>query len=105
MKVRVKGSPIHGLGVFASEDLSGGSAVGIFEGKEVKQDTRHSLTLCGRKIEPSSELRYLNHSKFPNCGFVGTFLIARHSIKEGEELTIDYRKTEENITHTFEGLN
>jgi SET domain-containing protein len=38
----------------------------------------------------TNDLRYLNHSKIPNCELDGQALYASRDIDEHEELTFDY---------------
>lgn len=99
--IQIGKSPIHGKGVFASKQYKAGSDVTYFVGYEVDKDTRHSLTLENCKIEPTGPLKYLNHSCAPNCYFRGRTLVAKRLVQRKEELTIDYRETENHFTHPF----
>lgn len=100
----VRKSPIHGNGVFATKEFLSGEKIGVFEGYEVSCDTQHSLTVNGHKIEGTGLLRYLNHSRNPNCYLKGIALIAKGKIMPREELLINYLETEETISHPFKGL-
>ena len=99
--VVIKPSPIHGKGVFAWTRLSRGQRIVNFEGYEIDHDTRYSLVLDGKRIEPTGKLRYLNHSCAPNAHFYGRRLVASRDIFHGEEITIDYLATENMIYHHF----
>ena len=72
-----------------------------FEGRETDQDTRYSLLLDGKRIEPTGELKYLNHSCNPNAYFSDRWLVASRDISIGDEITIDYFATENMISYPF----
>lgn len=99
--IEIRKSPIHGKGVFANKEYPAGSDITHFRGYEVDKDTRHSLTLENRKIEPTGPLKYLNHSCDPNCCFRGRTLVTKRLVQRREELTINYRKTEDHFSHCF----
>jgi len=93
----VKESPIEGLGVFATKDIRKGMNLGVTH----------------RIIDPGlfPKAGYLtvnfggfyNHADLPNCfereirtkqrGLVGFELITVRGIKEGEEITVNYRES------------
>lgn len=97
----VKQSPIHGEGIFARSRLPRGRKIAYFEGYETDQDTRYSLLLDGKRIEPTGELKYLNHSCNPNAYFSDRWLVASRDISIGDEITIDYFATENMISYPF----
>ncbi len=99
--IKVKESSIDGFGVFAKTKLASGQKIAYFKGYEIDYDTRYSLTLDGKRIEPTGELRYLNHSCAPNAHFRNRWLVASRDIPHGEEITIDYLATENKISHHF----
>lgn len=99
--VRVRKSNIHGRGVFANKVYPLHSDIAYFDGYEVDQDTRHSLTLAGHKIEPTGPLKFLNHSCDPNCYFKDRTLVAKREIHAGKELTINYLDTEDHLSRSF----
>ncbi|MFC2003584.1 SET domain-containing protein-lysine N-methyltransferase [Chloroflexota bacterium] len=99
--IRVRKSPIQGRGVFANKTYSQNSEVAYFHGYEVETDTRHSLTLTGRIIEPTGPLKLLNHSCDPNCHFADRTLYTLRDINTGTELTINYLSTEVHLSHSF----
>ncbi len=90
-----------GWGVYARRMHKPGQILGFFSGNPAKRDTRHSLTLGGLKIEPTGDLKFLNHSCSANSAFRGRWLIAKNTIMPGEEITIDYLVTESAISHHF----
>ena len=100
--IKVKESSIDGFGVFAKSKLASCQKIAYFKGNEIDHDTRHSLTLDGKRIEPTGELQYLNHSCAPNAHFHNIWLIASRDIFPYEEITIDYITTENKISHHFE---
>jgi hypothetical protein len=97
----IQQSPIHGKGVFARTKLSAGQKIAYFEGYEIDHDTRYSLGLDGKRIEPTGKLRYLNHSCAQNAHFRGRWLVASRDISHDEEITVDYLATENMIYHHF----
>ncbi len=98
----VRRSPNRGYGVISTLPFEPGSIIGFFDGYEVSNDTRHSLTLDGVKIEPTGKLAYLNHACDPNARCVGRTLIASRYIECVEEVTINYLETESQISFAFQ---
>lgn len=93
--LEVAESPIHGRGLFASGEIAAGSYVGFYQGRETREDGMHVLWVeqdDGEWLgyDGTNELRFLNHSRQPNCELDGQELYAARDIQAGEELTIDY---------------
>ncbi len=111
---RVRESPIHGRGVFAARAIRKGETVIEYRGKRMTweeaceqpasddADPYHTFLFSlddGRVIDAGiggNAARWINHSCAPNCetheddrGRV--FITARRPIREGEELSYDYR--------------
>jgi hypothetical protein len=99
--IQIRRSSVHGKGVFANKEYPEGCEVAYFRGYEVYKDTRSSLTLEGRKIEPTGPLKYLNHSCNPNCYFRGRTLVTKRRVLPGEELNVDYLASEESLRYPF----
>ena len=99
-------SKIDGSGVFAKIPLPKGALVGEFRGVPVDIPTRRSIRVHGENIEPLEEckLRFLNHSCTPTAYFEGQLIFLLKGISEQDEITIDYRKTEQVFSSTFECL-
>ena len=80
--LEIKNSPVAGQGVFAKEDISTGTALGVSH--LIIDDIIHRTPLGG----------FINHSEAPNClkyyedGFY--FLQTIEHIKAGEELFLKY---------------
>ena len=105
-KAECKKSPIHGLGLFATEDIKKGEIVGIIGGivvpvsdiKEYWKNVGHFGTQVNDDfwIVPSTKKEVekngaFNHSCEPNIGWVGDIqLVAIKDIKKGKEITADY---------------
>ena len=87
-------SPLHGNGVFARVSFRRGEKIDYFEGHEVNRSTYHSLLLGGKLVEPTNELKNLNHRCEPNALLADRWLAALRDIAEGEKITIDYTATE-----------
>jgi len=83
--VTIKQSPIHGLGMFATEDIAAGFDYGITHVKDDRFQDGYIRTPLGG---------FINFSKIPNCEFIefdGGFTFRTiKDIKSGEELTADY---------------
>lgn len=102
--ISIDNSLIHGKGVFSTKIIIANTSIAYFDGEEIDYDTYHSLTLEGVKIEPSGILKFLNHSCDNNSYFIGRLLYSNKNIAPGEEVTINYLDTEDNITNPFSCL-
>ena len=109
LKTRVGPSPIHGVGVFACQDVAQGSLVWQFEPAfdRVIADAElaalpaafkdmlemyayRSTEVEGGVVLPCDHARFLNHSDDPNTAELPFRSIARTAIKAGDEITCDY---------------
>lgn len=94
MKIVVRPSPLHGLGVFAGGKICKGERIGRFVSRRTDLDGPHVLWLLDDNGEQGyrgcGRLRYLNHSDRPNSEFIDLDLHALQTIRRGEEITIDY---------------
>ena len=123
-RLLVAPSKIHGLGLFAGEDIEWGRRLIEFQGQplSIKEVTRRQKFYdsigftClmqfsdGRGIDGvvgGNESRFINHSTAPNVGAIreSDWRIVFYSLDEiaqGEELTFDYgfdpKKTSESVT-------
>jgi SET domain-containing protein len=81
----IKESGIHGFGLFAAEDISSGTVLGISHVVDNRFEDDHIRTPLGG---------FYNHSEEPNCGTyqLGDFvyLKAIKDIKTGEEIVCHY---------------
>ena len=94
-KVYVGKSRIHGRGLFASEPIRTGEAIGRFEGRATRRNGCYVLWVHEegvrfRGIEGTTDLRFVNHSKSPNAEFVQDMLMAIRTIQSGDEITCHY---------------
>ncbi len=94
-KFEVKGSPIHGNGVFAKKRFRRNAFVGVYEGELTTENDTYVLwveyddgEVIG--IDGRNELRCLNHSSTPNAEFRGDRLFALREIRPGTEITFHY---------------
>lgn len=97
----VRGSPTHGMGVFATAAIAAGTPVVEQVGdvvheadlppdpKALQIGPEHWLLARAGAVHPSDEV---NHACAPNTGFVGgdLVLVALRDIAPGEEITFDY---------------
>ena len=103
----IRESPIHGMGLFATQDIQPNVRIVEYTGismtkSEFKQkygnDIRHCLwnrqNFSTTRIIVSKECRnpitYCNESKTPNCAIVRKWLVSLRYIESGEELTLLY---------------
>lgn len=122
VKTVLKQSSIHGIGLFADEDIKKGTIVWrynplidiILSQREIdslKEGCRNQIlnysfkTKDGDYVLVSDDNRFINFSIEPNIDDVADIespSIANRDIKKGEELTCDYcfdfRKEERNLT-------
>ena len=103
----IKGSGIHGLGVFTSIDIKTEQEIMVIKGEVISE------TECVRREEDDNnvyifwngdnyidvsnteKIKYINHSCSSNCEVQdrddeSLWLVASINIKAGEELVIDY---------------
>lgn len=104
-------SAITGNGLFASRPLKKGEFIVVLKGREVRgadekddgAETAPNLIGIGRDLWLDSPLgNYLNHSCDPSAGIKGTrTLYALRSLKQDDEITIDYSTTEIDMKWTL----
>jgi len=96
LEVYVAQSEIHGYGLFAASDIPESAFIGFYEGEETTEDGAHVLWVQQDEeddwlgYDGTNQLRFLNHSRLPNCEMDGQHLYACREILAHEELTIDY---------------
>lgn len=106
VKVRVGTSGIHGLGVFACQDIMPGQQIGIMTGDvvdRVEPDDVHTICMYEDNgcwfLAADPPFCYLNSPNGPgepghrgkgNCDWNGAVLYATDVIREGDELLADY---------------
>ncbi len=94
MKIVIRPSPTHGLGVFARAQIRKGERIGRFVSRRTYRNGMHVLWLLDdggeQGYQGCGRLRYLNHSDRPNSEFIDLDLHALQTIRRGKEITIDY---------------
>lgn len=104
-KLRVRRAA-SGKGLFTEERIPKGACIIEYIGRhasleEMARDEGKYLFWTGKTTMingniPENTARYINHSCVPNCEADGprgrVFILARRTIKPGEELTYDYGK-------------
>jgi SET domain-containing protein len=99
-RFEVRGSRIHGRGLFALQRFRRDEYIGTFRGTRTRRNGRYVLWLIAdddrfHGIRGENELRFINHADRPNADFYGVDLYATRSIRPGDEITIDYGAWEE----------
>lgn len=99
-KIEIKPSPIHGLGVFAKEEIKKDEVIltwhpKLLTSKEVSELTEHEKQSYlyienGNTYLQQEPERYVNHSCSPNSYVDHQCDIALRDIRPGEEITSDY---------------
>jgi SET domain-containing protein len=103
----VRPSPIEGNGVFARRAIAAGTRVIEYVGEKVSKAESHARceanNVCIFALDEDHDLdgnvpwnpaRFVNHSCAPNCEATEDdgriWIVARHDIAAGEELTFNY---------------
>ncbi|HWY52066.1 MAG TPA: SET domain-containing protein-lysine N-methyltransferase [Chthoniobacterales bacterium] len=108
--LKVRKSPVHGRGVFATAPIRKGARIIEYAGRRVlwstiPEDLNESRTYYfglddeTKVIDPTvggNKARWINHSCDPNCEAIEdnrgrVFIEALRDIRAGEELSYDYR--------------
>ena len=108
VKTYLDKSPIHGIGVFADERISKGTKMWRFvEGYDhcysLKQFAKlpkqarefmknYAYRVDGEVLFTVDNDRHMNHADKPNTYLHNGYVIARRTIRKGEEITVDYRE-------------
>lgn len=91
-------------GVFSTKGIKAGETIYKFVPKYIANPTQTSIQYNGKHFEDNIG-QYLNHHCNPSTGiFVknqSIILNALRKICKNEEITFDYNKTEDYITHPF----
>jgi uncharacterized protein len=96
MKIEVRRSLIHGLGVFAAKTIRKGERIGRYASRRTTRNGTYVLWLHDDETntvtgyEGFGRLRFLNHSSQPNSEFDGLDLYALQTIRRGQEITFHY---------------
>ncbi len=113
VKIELKKSKIHGIGLFAGQDISKGQK--IYTGNEnldlflseeecskLALDEQNTIKHYGYFDKAKSkwhlsfdDIRFCNHSSDGNITLKEKSLVAKRDIAKGEELTQDYREFEQ----------
>lgn len=94
--IYVNQSDIHGYGLYSGAHIPEGAYIGFYEGEETTENGAHVLWVEQEGddewlgYDGTNRLRFLNHSRTPNCEMDGQELYAARDILPHEELTIDY---------------
>jgi uncharacterized protein len=110
VKTHLDKSPIHGIGVFAGETIRKGAKIWRFvlgfdryysrkKFAKLPKPAREYIRLHGYQWKNEILLSmdydtFMNHSDDPNTYFQNGFVLARRTIRKGDEITNDYRAFE-----------
>ncbi len=94
-RIEVRGSPVHGRGIFARRRLRRGQRIGRFEGERATADGTYVLWMIDDDgsevgIRGRNALRFLNHGDRPNAEFQDDELYVLRNVQPGAEILIDY---------------
>lgn len=97
MKLERRISQIHGYGIFIDQEVEDSIIYQIIP-KEFSAIPKKRFARLGDTFVLDEVLAYINHSCDPNCDLVyfgkGYYIKTIKRIKSGEEITLDYTKTE-----------
>jgi len=103
VKTYLDKSEIHGIGLFADEDIEKGKVVGKitnldFKVNKISIANRYMDWMIDTYVDKGEyiqtymdNMRFMNHSEDPNCFDTENVCIAIKDIKKGQELTCDYK--------------
>lgn len=112
VKVKLKESDLHGIGLFADQHIKKGQAVytinesldlkiSIYDFELLSNDEQQTICHYGYLDKSGDywhlsfdDVRFCNHSRKGNIKLVGNRLIAKRDISKGEELTQNYSEFE-----------
>jgi SET domain-containing protein len=110
VKTYLDKSKVHGLGVFAGQNIRKGAKIWRFVYGFDRFYTRKRLAKLPKAARDFINLHgyqwkneillsmdydtFMNHSESPNTDFHNGFVIARNNIRKGDEITNDYRAFE-----------
>jgi SET domain-containing protein len=91
-KVYIEQSGIHGMGLFAGDEIKEGEVIGRIAPVPVLEDGPHVLWVSedqGYRVD--GPLKYINHSVEPNaCYYDDLTVVALQDIAAGDEITHHY---------------
>ena len=108
MKVKIAKTNYAGRGVFAVKNIKKGESLFMFQGLQVNDKEYARRLKCTLQIGPNVWIdptkakdpfgRYINHSCSPNAGIKGKQkIVAMNDIQKGEEVTLDYSITDDDV--------
>ena len=97
-----KESPIHGIGIYTSKHIARGDIFYRVPTDSIFCSASSGLAYIGGNlwVDDKSVLNYVNHSCNPNSilDISGSpILVSKRGIFQGDEITVDYNKTEPSI--------
>jgi SET domain-containing protein len=117
VKTYIDKSPIHGLGVFAGEFIRKGTKIWRFvEGfdrcytpkqfAKLPKPAKEFLKSYGYRVDGEilftvDNDHYINHSDDPNTYLRNGYTIAHRNIRQGMEITNDYREFDPELCASF----
>jgi hypothetical protein len=95
-----KDSTIHGKGIFTNREIQSGETFYIVPTDKICHYPKSKCAFVGNNvwIDDETVLNYVNHSCSPNASLdisnKQPKLVSLRRINKGEEITVDYNKTE-----------
>ena len=114
IKTEIKGSPIHGVGLFSLEEVRYGELISMIDpifSKEFTEKEIESLNDVAKeflriysfkskknsnKILLLDNERMMNHSDNPNTYFINGYTFCKKDINIGDEITCNYNELNSN---------
>ena len=93
-------------GLFATRTIYKDTLIFLLNGKKLSKPTRTSIQVKNKHVEHHKG-GFMNHHCSPNAevllmkGEKMAFVMAKETIKKGEEITFDYETTEEELVSPF----
>ena len=100
--IEIKESTIHGKGVFATEDITSGTEIGIWCCTDKKNTVRilYNKGMSCVWYETAMLGRYCNHSLTPNTSVIANekeLILISNGISKDEEILVNYNWVTEHI--------
>jgi len=102
-KVGIKFTEVEGRGLYATQDIRQGEEILQLPNLAMSQPDMYSLEIHpGMHVDCSTHFAgAINHACDANAAVRGNKIIAWSCIKAGEQITLDYKRTEQKLAAPF----